>query len=71
MTFKFCSVLNEKSISRIAPDGTPHFAASLLRLCCLPMSHMTPGLYELILEVDFFFSFHLHPNFYITWFVTA
>ena len=25
--------------NRIAPDGTPHFAASHLGLCCLPMSH--------------------------------
>ena len=27
------------SANRIAPDGTPHFAASHLRLFCLPMSH--------------------------------
>ena len=25
--------------NRIAPDGTPHSAASHLGLCCLPMSH--------------------------------
>ena len=25
--------------NRIAPDGTPRFAASHLRLVCLPMSH--------------------------------
>ena len=25
--------------NRIAPDGTPHFAASYLGLFCLPMSH--------------------------------
>ena len=27
------------SANRIAPDGTPHFVASHLRLLCLPMSH--------------------------------
>ena len=25
--------------NRIAPDGTPRYAASHLGLCCLPMSH--------------------------------
>ena len=34
--------------NRIAPDGTPRFAASHLELSCLPMSHKkTPGLYGL------------------------
>ena len=34
--------------NRIAPDGTPRFAASHLGLFCLPMSQKgTPGLNEL------------------------
>ena len=28
-----------RSVNRIAPDGTPRFAASHLELLCLPMSH--------------------------------
>ena len=31
------------SANRIAPDGTPHFAASHLGLFCLPMSHIKDG----------------------------
>ena len=38
--------------NRIAPDGTPHSAASHLGLFDLPMSHKRmPGLYELINEM--------------------
>ena len=38
---KFLFLFSMKIISanRIAPDGTPHFAASHLGLFCLPMSH--------------------------------
>ena len=47
-----------KIANRIAPDGTPRFAASHLGLFCLPMSHKKmPGLYglsEMILVVDRF-----------------
>ena len=40
--------MKNKVANRIAPDGTPHFAASHLGLFCLPMSHKrTPGLYGL------------------------
>ena len=40
--FIFISVFDEYCVfkaNRIAPDGTPHFAASHLGLFCLPMSH--------------------------------
>ena len=48
--FKFLLKFSMKFLkaNRIAPDGTPRFAASHLGLCCLPMSHKrTPGLNEL------------------------
>ena len=35
----FIPFFNKISLSSIAPDGTPHFAASHLGLYCLPMSH--------------------------------
>ena len=39
--FPFLSHFSMKFLfaNRIAPDGTPRFAASHLGLCCLPMSH--------------------------------
>ena len=37
MSFHFSMKIS--SANRIAPDGTPRFAASHLGLCCLPMSH--------------------------------
>ena len=38
-SFLFHFSMNIRSANRIAPDGTPRFAASHLRLFCLPMSH--------------------------------
>ena len=37
--FLFHFSMKIKIANRIAPDGTPRFAASHLRLFCLPMSH--------------------------------
>ena len=37
--FLFHFSLKILQANRIAPDGTPRFAASHLGLCCLPMSH--------------------------------
>ena len=37
--FLYHFLMNFLQANRIAPDGTPHSAASHLGLCCLPMSH--------------------------------
>ena len=37
--FIFISLMKFLCANRIAPDGTPHYAASHLGLYCLPMSH--------------------------------
>ena len=37
--FSFNFSMKFLSANRIAPDETPHSAASHLGLCCLPMSH--------------------------------
>ena len=37
--FLFYFSIKFMSANRIAPDGTPRFAASHLELFCLPMSH--------------------------------
>ena len=38
MIFHFCLIFDEMVLAnRIAPDGTPHFAASHLGLFCLPL----------------------------------
>ena len=37
--FVFTFSMNVLQANRIAPDGTPRFAASHLGLFCLPMSH--------------------------------
>ena len=39
-SFLFHFSMNFLSANRIAPDGTPRFAASHLGLFCLPMSHI-------------------------------
>ena len=38
-SFSFHFSMKIMSANRIAPDGTPHFAASHMGLFCLPMSH--------------------------------
>ena len=38
-SFLFHFSMKNKTRNRIAPDGTPRFAASHLGLFCLPMSH--------------------------------
>ena len=38
-SFVFQFLMKIMSANRIAPDGTPHFAASHLGLFCLPLSH--------------------------------
>ena len=48
-SFLFHFLMKFISANRIAPDGTPRFAASHLGLFCLPMSiKRTPGLYGLM-----------------------
>ena len=39
LAFLFYFSMKVKVADRIAPDGTPHFAASHLGLLCLPVSH--------------------------------
>ena len=47
-TFSFHFSMKITLANIIAPEGTPHFAASHLGLFCLPMSHKrTPGLYRI------------------------
>ena len=49
------------SANRIAPDGTPRFAASHLGLFCLPMSHKKNAkliwVNNALQDVDFFLSY--------------
>ena len=45
--FLFHFSMNFLKANRIAPDGTPHSAASHMGLYCLPMSHKKmPGLFK-------------------------
>ena len=44
-SFSFHFSMHIMSANRIAPDGTPRFAASHLGLFCLPMSHKKDAMF--------------------------
>ena len=51
----FNSFFDENHLSnRIAPDGTPRFAASHLGLFCLPMSHEKEARLKWIKQIELY-----------------